>query len=140
MAEETSKSPWLELAAEAYNSSTSFVDANYRKKWEDNLRHFQSRHASGSKYLKDAYKYRSKIFRPKTRSATRNNEAAAMAAFFANQDVLDVQAMNPEDPGQRASAEIMKEVLQYRLTKTIPWFQICLGAFQDAMVTGVVLS
>lgn len=140
MAEETSKSPWLELAAEAYNSSTSFVDANYRKKWEDNLRHFQSRHASGSKYLKDAYKYRSKIFRPKTRSATRNNEAAAMAAFFANQDVLDVQAMNPEDPGQRASAEIMKEVLQYRLTKTIPWFQICLGAFQDAMVTGVVCS
>lgn len=131
---------WLKSAKAAYDQSTTFIDNNYRKAWEDGLRHFQSRHASGSKYYKAAYKYRSRLFRSKTRALIRSNEAAAVAAFFANKDVVNMEAQNYDDPYQRASADIMQELLNYRLTNTIPWFLICIGGYQDAMKVGVVCS
>jgi len=131
---------YLQLAQQAYEQSTTFVDNNYRKNWEDCLNHFQSTHRSGSKYNKASFRYRSKIFRPKSRSAVRANEAAASAAFFANQDVVSIDAQNPGDEQQQASADVMKELLQYRLTKTIPWFMTCIGGFQDANVIGVICS
>jgi len=131
---------YLKLAAQAYEQSTSFVDNNYRRNWEDCLNHFQSTHRAGSKYNKASFRYRSKIFRPKSRSAIRANEAAASAAFFANMDVVSIDAQNPGDEQQQASADVMKELLQYRLTKTIPWFLTCIGAFQDSNVIGVVCS
>jgi len=141
MADESiSKDIWLERAANAYSQSTSYVDNNYRKKWNEALRFFQSKHQAGSKYRKDAYKYRSKVFRPKSRAATRNNEAAAVAAFFANQDVVDVSPQNPNDDSQQASADVMKELLNYRLQKTIPWFLTCIGGYQDGQVVGVMVS
>ena len=131
---------WLKLAADAYGSSTSYVDSNYRKKWEDGLRMFQSRHPTDSKYLTETYKHRSKIFRPKSRSLVRKHEAATAAAFFSNTDVLSCSAVNNNDRKQAASAAMWKEVIQYRLTKTIPWFQLVTGAMQDAMTVGVVCS
>ncbi|MEN6440935.1 MAG: hypothetical protein ABFD97_20385 [Syntrophobacter sp.] len=140
MENQATSNAWLQLAKEAYDKSTSFVDNNYRRTWEDNLRHFQCRHHSGSKYYKASYQYRSKVFRPKTRAALRNNEAAAVAAFFANQDALNIEPMNPMDDAQKASAEVMRELVNYRLTHTIPWFLLCIGGLQDAMVTGVVCS
>ena len=132
--------PWLQMAQEAYSKSTTFVDNNYRRVWEDNLRHFQCRHHSGSKYNKESYRYRSKVFRPKTRAAMRANEAAAVAAFFGNQDAVSIEPTNPMDQKQKASAGIMKELINYRTTNSIPWYLICLGALQDAQVTGVVCS
>lgn len=131
---------FLQLAKQAYDQSTTYVDNNYRRKWEDCLNHFQSKHRAGSKYKKASFAYRSKIFRPKTRSAIRNNEAAAAAAFFTNQDVVSLEAQNPADEMQQASSEVMKELLQYRLTKTIKWFMTCIGAFQDGNVIGVICS
>ena len=131
---------WIKIAKAAYDQSTTFIDNNYRKAWEDGLRHFQSRHASGSKYYKAAYKYRSRIFRSKTRAVIRSNEAAAVAAFFANKDVINTEAQNYDDPIQRASSDVMQELLNYRLTNTIPWFMILLGGYQDAMKVGVVCS
>lgn len=131
---------FMALSRSAYHKSTTFVDTNYRRQWENNLRHFQSRHHAGSKYYRSSYLYRSKIFRPKTRSAIRNQEAAAVQAFFSNRDVVTIDPQNDNDIRQRASADINKELLQYRLTKTIPWYLICIGAYQDAMVSGVVLS
>src|SRR5512139_93608 len=130
----------LTLAKNAYESSTSYVDANYRKKWDDSLRMFQSRHPSDSKYNTETYKHRSKLFRPKTRSFVRKQEAAVAAAFFSNQDVINTEAQNQDDPNQAASAALMKEILQYRLTKTIPWFKILCGGMQDASTVGVVCS
>lgn len=131
---------WLQLAKDAHQSSTSYVDANYRKKWEDGLRMFQSRHPQDSKYLSDAYKHRSKIFRPKSRSLVRKHEAAAAAAFFSNLDVISTAAVNQNDRNQAASADLWKEVINYRLTKTIPWFLTLVGAMQDAMTVGVACS
>lgn len=101
---------------------------------------FQGKHPKDSKYLSESFKHRSKIFRPKTRSFVRKNEAAAAAAFFANSDVVSTEAVNPLKPEARAGSDLMKEVLNYRLQKTIPWFQILIGAVQDAQVTGVVAS
>lgn len=131
---------WTARARAAMSQSTDYLDANYRRQLESNLALFQSRHPPGSKYLSDNYKFRSRLFRPKTRSAVRKTEAAAQAAFFSNEDVVSITAENDTDPGQQASAEINKELLQYRLTKTIPWFQLVMGGCQDAQVMGVVCS
>jgi hypothetical protein len=130
----------LQLAKDAYMSSTSFIDNNYRKKWEDNLRLFQNRHPQGSKYNSDFYKHRSKLFRPKTRAVVRKNEAAAAIAFFANPDVVTCEPENKSDPMQLAGAGTMQELLNYRLQKSIPWYQILIGGVQDAQVYGVVCS
>ena len=107
------KSPWLTLAREAYDSSTTYLDANYRRQWERNLALFQSTHPSGSKYGTSQYQHRSRLFRPKTRSTIRTNEAAVAAAFFSTEDVLSVYPENDSDPEQRASARILKHLLQY---------------------------
>jgi hypothetical protein len=131
---------WLTLARDSFSASTSFLDANYRKQVEDNINMFNSQHPAGSKYLTDGYKHRSRLFRPKSRSVVRKNEAAAATAYFANIDVVNLEAQNEADPAQLASADINKELLQYRLTKTIPWFQTLIGAFQEAQVVGMVCS
>ena len=134
------KSPWLKLAQESYRSSTAYLDANYRKQWERNLSLFQSNHPSGSKYHGAQYAHRSRLFRPKTRSSVRTNEAAVAAAFFATEDVVSVYPQNDSDAEQRASAIILKHLIQYRLTKTIPWFQTLVAAYQEALVFGTVIS
>jgi len=131
---------WLKVAQDSFNASTTYVDSNYRKKWEDALSMFQSKHPAGSKYHTDTYKHRSKLFRPKTRSVVRRHEAAAAAAFFSNTDIVEVSAIQSGNKQAAASAELMKEVLNYRLTNTIPWFQTLIGGFQDALTVGVVCS
>lgn len=138
--DDTTGKSLMVLMKAAYDQSTTFIDNNYRKQWENNIKHWQSKHASGSKYNTEAYKYRSKFFRPKTRSVVRNKESAVVSAFFSSQDTTDIKPRNENDPIQRASAAINKELLNYRLTYTIPWYQICIGGFQDAMVVGNVVS
>jgi hypothetical protein len=134
------KTEALRVARDAYVASTTYVDANFRKQWEDALRMFQSKHPLDSKYNSEAYRYRSKLFRPKTRSVIRKNEAAAAAAFFSNIDVVNLDPANEKDPKQVFGAQLYKALLQYRLTKSIPWFMTLIGGFQDAMTVGVVCS
>jgi hypothetical protein len=131
---------WLKLAVDAYSTSTSYFDANIRGQVEKDLRQFQSQFTADSKYLSDAYKGRSRLYRPKTRSTIRKNEAIAAEAFFSTQDVVSISAANDDDPQQQASAEIMQALLQYRLTKSVPWFLVLNGAYQDAQTVGVVAS
>jgi len=131
---------WLQLAKDSFESSTNYLDANLRKAFERNIALFQSKHPNASKYNSPAYKSRSRLFRPKTKSVVRKNEAAASAAFFANVDVISVEAENDGDPAQLASAELMNEILNYRLTKTIPWYVTLIGAVQEAQVIGIVGS
>lgn len=133
-------SDWLQIARDSFDSSTNYMDANHRRVFERNIALFQSRHAPGSKYLSPAFKSRSRLFRPKTKSVVRKNEAAASAAFFANVDVVTCEAENDADINQVVSADLMNEVINYRLTKTIPWFQTVMGAVQEAQVIGIVGS
>lgn len=135
---------WLNLARDAYSASSNFFDTNIRNRMIDDIRQFQSEHPAGSKYHTDAYRLKSKLFRPKTRTSIRKNEATCAAAFFATEDVVSVRAMDDNDPGQQAAAEIHKALLQYRLTKPkphgLPWFLTVMGAYQDAQVVGIVAS
>lgn len=130
----------LELAQDAYESSTDYVDDNFRKKWETNLRYFDNRHAADSKYYKDAYKHRHKHFRPKSRSIARRMEALVANAFFSHEKLLTVEPINPNDPMSAATGEMIGSLMEYRLRKTIPWFLTLVGAMQDAVKTGVCVS
>lgn len=131
---------YLALAKEAYESSTTFVDANYRADWDYSLRAFRNEHAPGSKYLSDEYKARSHLFPPHTRTVIRKNEAAAAVALFSNMEIVDVQPGNPNDVMSVASSHALKAIIEYRLSRTIPAFPLVMGAVQDAQTTGTVCS
>lgn len=129
---------WLQRAREAYNFSTTYIDQNYRKSWEDSIRAFNSMHPSDSKFVQESYKKRSNIYRPKIRTLIRKNEAAAAAAYFSNMDMASFKAMDESNKLEVASAELMKQLMQYRLTKSIDWFKFVMGAVQDAQVNMAV--
>lgn len=131
---------WLTIARDAFVGSTNYFDNSIRYDIEQDIRQFQSVHPAGSKYLTDTFRARSHFFRPKTRSAIRKGEATAAEALFATEDVLSVAAEDDENPVQQASAAVMKEILQYRLTKTIPWFLTAVASYQEAQAVGVVVS
>ena len=131
---------YLKLSREAFEASTTYLDSNYRQDWDYSLRAFRNEHASSSKYSSEEYKARSRLFRPKTRSIIRKNEAAAMQAAFSNNELVTVEAGNPDDVMSVASAAAIKEVLEYRLKKTIPTFETYIGGVQDAQTTGAVCS
>ena len=131
---------WLSKARDAFRVSDDYFDASIRKDVERDLAHFDNRHAPGSKYYSDAYKFRAKGFRPKTRSVIRRNEAKGAIALFSTSDAVSINAENSSVPEQVVSAEINQEMLNYRLDNTIPWFQIAMGAYQDTLKSKVVIS
>lgn len=131
---------FLKLSQEAFESSSAYVDANYRGDWDYGIKAFRNEHAAGSKYLSPEYASRSRIFPPKTRSIIRKNEAAAATALFSNMEVVNLTPGNPDDLMSVASAAALKEVLEYRLSRTIPAFPLVMGAVQDAQTMGAVVS
>jgi hypothetical protein len=140
-ADETpTESKWIRIARQIYDDSTEYLDANIRYQWEKNLSLFNSNHPPGSKYNTAAYEKRSTFFRPKTRTAVRNLQAAMTVAFFTNEDVVSIEPANPNDATQSAGAIVAQSVMQYRLTNSIPWFQTMTAALQDAAVQGVCIS
>jgi uncharacterized small protein (DUF1192 family) len=137
---ENESNVWLDLASDAYTTSTTYLDAYLRPEWERAIRQWQGKHAVGSKYLSDAWQKRSCVFRPKTRAAVRKNEAAAAAAFFSTQDVVEIKPVDDSDPINLMAGEIMQGMVNFRLTKTIPWFLTLIGAYQEAQKVGVCAS
>lgn len=138
--ENTSATSTMAKARSAYRSSINYFNSNFRKTIEDSIRAFNNQHPSDSKYNAPAYDKRSRLYRPKIRSVIRKNEAAAAAAFFSNMEVVSLTASDQTDKTQIVSADVMKQLLQYRLTKSIPWFQIVLGGLQDAQTVGAVIG
>jgi hypothetical protein len=131
---------WLARARSAYRTSTEYFDSNLRKQLEDAIRAFNNQHPSDSKYNQPAYDKRSKLYRPKIRAIIRKNEAATAAAFFSNMETVHTTASDQTDKAQLASAEVMKRLISYRLSKSIPWFLTVLGGMQDAQTSGLVCS
>jgi hypothetical protein len=136
----TGQPNWLNVARDAYKNSTDYLDANIRKQVEKNISLFRNKHPAGSKYSTESYKYRSKVFRPKTRSAIRRHEAAAALAFFSTMDTVSCQPEDPKDEDSVKGARYGQNWLEYRLEHSITWFQTLIGAYQDAMTTGLVVS
>lgn len=130
----------LRLANAAFTTSDSYFNVSVRQRMENDIRQVQGQHPIGSKYYSDFYKTRSKLFRPKTRTSLRKAEAACASAFFSNEDIVHIEAVDPTDDMQHASAAINKQLIQYRLTETLPWFQLVVGAYQEARTVGVVAS
>ena len=137
---ERARSEVMALHNQAFEGSTSYLDTNLRAQWERNIRQHRAEHPIGSKYLSETWKHKSRFFRPKTRAAVRKSEAAAAAALFSTADVVDLSAYDDNDPVQQSSAALWKEVLNYRLTYSVPWFVSVMGAYQDAQVMGAVVS
>ncbi len=131
---------WLLVARDAYTKSDDYYEANIRSNHARNMAHFQGRHAPGSKYYSEAYRYRHKGFRPKTRSMVRRQESALVKAMFSTSDFVTVKAARGKHPSHRVSASINQKLLQYRLENTIPWFLTTVGAYQDTLNLGVCIS
>ena len=127
---------WDARARDALQFSTTYLDQNYRKQWDDGLRAFNNQHPADSKYNTETFRKRSNLYVPKVRSIIRKNEAAAAAAFFSNMDRVSISGLNQSDIKQRISAELNQALLQYRLTKSVPWFQLLMGGCQDAQNMG----
>ena len=143
VATETEDSYWLRLSRSAYDASTQYIDSNYRKQWENSIRAFHNQHSLDSKYVNPNYEKRSRIFRPKTRSVIRKNEAAACQAYFSNSDVMNLEAMDQSSAEARANRDVMKQLIQYRLTtpgRGVPWFHVVQGGYQEAQKVGVVAA
>jgi hypothetical protein len=135
-----SNAQWLGLARDAHSISQSYFESSLRQAIVDDMKQAQSQHKSGSKYLSDPYRTRSRLFRPKTRTTIRKNEASAAEAFFSTTEIVSITAEDDGDDMQVASSKVMEQLVQYRLTKSIPWFQIAMGAYQEAQTVGVVCS
>jgi hypothetical protein len=131
-------SDWLKITQNAFSDGRTYFDAGIRREIEQDVRQFQGLHPQTSKYLSDAYRARSRFFRPKTRATIRKNEAVAAAALFSNADVVEITPWDDSDPTQRASASLHKELLNLRLKRSIPWFQVSIGAYQEAQSVGLV--
>jgi len=133
---------WLLTAQQAYRTSTDFFDGNLRKVIEENMDLYRSKHPAGSKYNLPSFAKRSRLFRPKIRSAMRKKEAQVGKAFFATNDIVTVLPLNEGDDAHIAATKVQQAVLDYRLKqpKAMNWFMTVIGAYQDAERQGFVVS
>ena len=127
---------WVDLAASNYKTAKNYQEAALSSQWERNADHFNSRHYRRSIYNSKQFKGRSRLFRPLTRAAERSSSASLASALFSNVNIVKVNPNNHNDPMQVASAQIMEQIVAYRLEKTIPWYLTALGAWQDTRVYG----
>jgi hypothetical protein len=132
---------FLRITQESYDAAVQYMDSSLRVQWERNIANFYSRHPSGSKYHTEAYKCRSRLFRPKTRASVRQKEAALALALFSTSDMLSIKAEDQGNGTAVMTARVLKEIVDMRLRdKRFQWFQIAIAAFQDASVVGTVIS
>ncbi|MFT3987192.1 hypothetical protein [Aestuariivirga sp.] len=129
------------LAVSSFNQGKEYQD-RLRSVWKGAYDAFNSKHPSDSKYSGSRFRGRSRLYRPKTRATARKKQAEAAAALFSTSDVVIVSAQNDSVKEQQASAAIIQELLNFRLTRgnenaSIPWFQISMGAHHSALMTGI---
>ena len=138
------RSEWLRMTQNFKSAAEQNLNP-LRNIWANNYRAGNNQHAAGSKYTTERYRGRSQLHRPKTRTAVKKSDAGAANALFATSDVVSIEATNPNDPKQVASAAINKALLNYRLDRKsgkagVPWFQVAVGAHNDTLYTGICVS
>lgn len=136
---------FLNLIRQAEEQSQLYLNQVNRRSWSQSLRAFHQEHFVGSKYTKPDWRNRSKIFRPKTRSAVRKDMAAVAASLFNNLDAIACLPGDESNPRQKASAAVLQALVNYRLDRNspkvgIPWFHVSMGARQDSLLTGICVS
>jgi hypothetical protein len=131
----------ITLSRESFSSSKSWWDSSIRAQIERNLRAYNSRHPPGSKYFTEQYRKKSKLFRPKTRTAIRKSSASVAKAFFSSSDVVHCSPVNDADKQQVLAAEVHMALVNFRLDqKHTRWYQTVIGASTDADTTGVCIT
>lgn len=131
---------WLRIAQESFFAADSAYNSKIKPKLIDNIRAFNSQHKTNSLYTKSPEGWTSKLYKPKTRAILNKYQASACVALFSNQDIIEIEPENAYDPQEIVAVSVHKALLQYRLRRTIPWYKLSLGAFQDAMVQGTVVG
>lgn len=131
---------WIRMARDAFEASDSWLQINQRAAWARSFAHFRSEHAPDSPINCEANKHRSNYFWPKSRTLVRAIQAAAASAYFTSSDVVAIEAEDSDNQDQSEAAELIKQLVNYRLSQTIPWYQLVLGAISEAAVLGTVAS
>jgi len=136
---------FLQMVYEADQQALQYVNQVNRDSWQRGYRAYHQEHADGSKYRSSDYSNRSRLFIPKTRTSVRKDMAATAASLFGSLDAVNAMPGNEGDPMQRASAAVIKELLNYRTDRSnqkasIPWFHVAMGSRQTSLITGVCLS
>jgi hypothetical protein len=137
---------FLALVRQAEDQALLYVQQVNRKAWSQSYRAFHNEHFIGSKYTRPDWRGRSKLFVPKTRAAVRKDNAAVAASMFNTIDAISCTAGDDGDPRQRGAAAVMEELVNYRVGgrapgyASLPWFLTCMGARQDAVLTGICVS
>lgn len=136
---------FLRAVSEIESQDLTYQSSNTRRAWIRSYKAFRQQHFDGSKYTSSEFSNRSKMFIPKTRGAVRKDLAATSASLFGSLDSITCLAGNEADAKQRASAALVKELVNYRTDRnssqvSIPWFHVALGARQTSLLAGVCLS
>lgn len=129
---------WVDLGRRCYDTGRTFYRQGYQTQHLNNSYMFKGRHGPGSKYMSEAFRNRSKIFRPLTRMASRSWEADIATSLFLNDDYMHVSSRRGSDEQSKMSASVIKEIMNLRLDKN--WYTVCMGAAQDAFVNGPVIG
>lgn len=143
--EKPSDNEFLQMVYEADQQALQYVNQVNRDSWQRGYRAFHQEHPDGSKYKSTDYNNRSRLFIPKTRTSVRKDMAATAASLFGTIDAVNTMPGNEGDPMQRASAAVLKEVMNYRTDRannkaSIPWFHVAMGSRQTSLITGICLS
>lgn len=133
------------LMVAAYQQGSEYQRNTLHGRWRAAYQAFNNEHVEDSKYRTTRFRGRSSLYRPKTRSATRKKMAEAASALFTTSDVVQIEPGDPSDQMQAASAAILRQVMNHRLSSAsenaaIPWFLVALGAHLTALQTGICAS
>lgn len=131
---------WRDRARYAYRESTDYINQELVDEWAQSADLARSKHHKGSRYFTDKYKYRNKIFRPKTREAINRAVAMFATSMFSTADQVNIEAVDTGNEKQQATAEFLSEILNIRLDKHLNWYLLATGAFKSALIYGFVVS
>jgi hypothetical protein len=142
---EVLQSELMKKVAEGESISVTFNMSGIRDRWIRSIKATRNEHFNGSKYNSQEFKGRSRVFKPKTRTALRKKMSNAANALFATGDVVAMTAVDEADDFQNASAALKQQVMNYRLSRNsrrngIRWVQTAIGALHDAATLGVCIS
>lgn len=131
---------WVSRARDAYAKSTDFLETEHVKQWQKNRNNFESKHPAGSKFYSEAYRFRSKLFRPKIRAAESKGEAAYAEAMFGASEIVTVRPADEASKEGAVMAEIWQAIVNWRIQKDLKWYMTSVGAFQSTWIYGIAVG
>ena len=136
---------FLQMITEATSQGQHYSNQVNKRAWERALRAYRQQHFVDSKYTTSEFRNRSRLFVPKTRAAVRKDLAAISASLFGSHDAVSIEGGNEADQLQRASADVIKEIVDHRTDPAngkdaTSWFLTALGARQTSLFTGFCVS